>query len=169
MGNVKGRPLPSEIREWFLNYIRNHNLTVADMARQIGLKRSTLRDNLDLRHLSSEPTIAYLQLIMDNGGPLPETPQPEEQKSFLSSDVRGDEKPAIKSDELTALLAIFKIRAHDLVEILKKLVNGDRGSRLVLHDLCTQELADLYVLVRALQSESMRDKVLAELGRTTLP
>ena len=162
---ARGKPLGQETLKFLLDFMAQNQWGKTELAKQIGVPRSTLADALRGQIVFNKTKGKIRQFIAEARQEVGETvigdiPLPK---------ITGDEQPKIDSAILRILLTEFKIGADLLVATLKRFANGDVGSRKVFHQSFGKEFQDLYTLVRALSSESMLEIVRKETGKQELP
>lgn len=156
------RNLSPEMLAWLADQHKKFRF-ITRLAEEIGIPQSTMRECMIPNHPLSKRSWEKIHTFHAK-----QTGQTLESE-IPATEVTGKEVPDLASDQLTSLFCRFEIGTDVLMPVLKKLANGDRGSRMALHKRFSKELTEIFALVRALQSESMRDKVLAEIGRLDLP
>lgn len=90
-------------------------------------------------------------------------------KEIPMPEITGKEKPEIDPIRLQCSLVQFKIGTDVLIPALTLFTNSDVGSRAALHAKFGKEFQTLFVLTRALSSESMLAIVKKDLRKETLP
>jgi hypothetical protein len=147
------RPLEEDVADQ-LRKMRAGQCTT-DLAKNIGINRSTLTDALRPGHAINSKTRAILTDFVKG-----KTAKPD---AILPTTVRGDEKPEVSALELAVLQSNFSVGVNVLLPVLKRLFEIDSGTRIAFHKAFSKEIDELHTLGRALTSESVHAVVKKEL------
>ncbi len=154
----RGKPLDENAISLIHNFMDKNNCNMTKVADIAGIPRSTFGDMMRGNNVSRRNRKKIEEFFKKGESYENSIPMPE---------IKGNEEPSISKEDIYIIFAQFKIGADLLVPALKALANSDVGTRSLLHKKFGREWQELYSLIRALASESMREIVKRETGKAT--
>jgi len=165
-------PLEAEKLEWLEVYMKKQGLKYRkELAEMMGIARSTLDGIFNGGNVSRrirrtiEDFINFAKIEEDrqNTGSFPYS----EFEELPDLNITGDEVPAYDEVQRARIIAFIQAGSSVLKPALVLLANADVGTRREILEEIGETVSGLYPLSRALQSETMRERVLSELGQSS--
>ena len=171
MAKYGQEPLAQNIIDKVKRYLGSEGISNTELARRIGIHRSTLSEILKGNNASrkkKEKICSFVKEVIENKSSQAHIRPVENINSSLPT-VSGKDKPLIDGSRFDLLVYSAKVSSDSLASVLKEVVNAGPGDRRELRNMLGNELGKLRILTSALASEMALKQVQTDVGKMDLP